>query len=233
MTVMRLPFIAFALILTGCASGARQPAESTVATTVDPASFRLASTEQATAYRIGPSDKLAIRVLQVPDLSFDEIFVDAAGYLQMPLVGALKASGLTPEALADAIAAKLAANYMRDPQVMVSVSEAAGQKVTIDGAVTKPGVYEMQGRTTLLQAVAMAEGATRVADLRSVAVFRHSGAQPTVAVFDMQAIRGGQAVDPVLLGDDVVVVDTSRLSARTQDLLQALPALSSFFFYTR
>lgn len=230
---MRLSAIALVIALSGCASNARQPAAMDVAATVDPASFQAVSAEQGAAYRIGPSDKLAVRVLQVPDLSFEEIFVDASGYLQMPLVGSVKASGLTTAELAGEIASKLSASYMRDPQVMVTVSEAAAQKVTIDGAVTKPGVYEMRGRTTLLQAIAMAEGATRIADLRSVAVFRNSGPQPTVAVFDMQAIRGGQASDPVLLGDDVVVVDTSRLSARMQDLLQALPALSSFFYYTR
>lgn len=230
---MRVVLIALAFLISGCASGARQPAAAGVAANIDPSSFRAATAEQGSAYRIGPSDKLALRVLQVPDLSFDEIFVDAAGYLQLPLVGSVKASGRTTTELSNEIALKLGETYMRDPQVMITVSEAAAQKITVDGAVTKPGTYEMRGRTTLLQAVAMAEGTTRIADLRSIAVFRSSGDQPSVAVFDLQAIRSGQAVDPVVLGDDVIVVDTSRMSARMQDLLQALPAVASFFYYAQ
>ena len=112
----------------------------------------------------------------------------------------------------------------------MTVSEAASQKITVDGAVTKPGVYKMNGRTTLMQAVAMAEGPTRVADLESVAVFRTSGGRRMVAVFDLRAIRGGHAQDPVLFGDDVVVVDTSRLNANIRDALQALPGLAVFAY---
>lgn len=230
---MRMPSIILALLVSGCASGGRPPAAVDVATTLDPASFQVASLEQGSVYRIGPSDKLAVRVLQVPELSFDEIFVDAGGFLQMPLVGPIRASGLTANELAAELAAKLGSSFMWNPQVMVTVVEAAAQKVTVDGAVTRPGVYEMQGRTTLLQAVAMAEGATRTAALDSVAVFRRLGDDSAVAVFDLEAIRSGQAIDPVILGDDVVVVDTSRLSARLQDAIQAAPALATFFFYLR
>lgn len=49
-----------------------------------------------------------------------------------------------------------------------------------------------------------------------------------VAVFDLSAIRRGEMADPVMLGDDVVVVDTSRLSARYRDIIEILPALSVF-----
>jgi hypothetical protein len=99
--------------------------------------------------------------------------------------------------------------------------------------VTKPGVYKMQGDVSLLQAIAMAEGPTRIADLKSVAVFRTVRDRSMVAVFDLRAIRSGQAADPSVLGDDVIVVDTSQMSARMQDLLQALPALASFFYYAQ
>ena len=77
----------------------------------------------------------------------------------------------------------------------------------------------------------MAKGATRVADLESVAVFRTVEGRRMVAVFDLAAIRGGLAADPVLQGDDVVVVDTSRLSAVLRDVLAAAPAFASFFYY--
>jgi polysaccharide biosynthesis/export protein len=126
------------------------------------------------------------------------------------------------------IAGRLGTQYLRNPQVSVVVLEAASQKITIDGAVTKPGVYEMRGTTSLLQAVAMAEGPTRVADLSKVAVFRTVDGQRSVALFDLGAIRQGRADDPAVRGDDIIVVDTSRMSAFMRDVIAALPGLSVF-----
>jgi polysaccharide export outer membrane protein len=188
------------------------------------------SAAQAPGYRIGPSDKLSLTVFQVQDLSFEEIFVDASGNLQLPLLGSVAAEGLTPAELSQELERRFGERYLRDPRVSVSVIEAASQKITVDGAVTKPGVYEMRGRTTLLQAVAMAEGGTRIANLKRVAVFRNDGGERMVAVFDLVAIRRGDAADPFVQGDDVVVVDTSRLSARYRDLIEALPGLAAFTY---
>lgn len=225
------PLIALAIVLTGCASGERQVAAPGIAETVD--SWRFSGASGATDeenFLIGPADKLSVRVLQVPDLSFEEIFVDAAGHIQMPLMGPVRAAGRTPQELSTEIQNRLGERYLRNPQVSVTVLEAASQKVTVDGAVKKPGVYEMRGRTTLLQAVAMAEGATNIASLDSVAVFRIVDGRRMVAVFDLGAIRGGQSADPVVYGDDIIVVDTSRLSAGIREVLQALPGLA-FFAY--
>ncbi|RZJ01620.1 MAG: polysaccharide export protein [Brevundimonas sp.] len=182
-------------------------------------------------YIIGNQDKLDVRVFRVEDLSFKELVVDAGGNIQLPLIGTIPASGRTAQQLADDIARALGDRYVRNPQVSVSVMEAASQKVTVDGAVTKPGVYVMQGRTSLLQAVAMAEGPSRVADLSKVAVFRNRDGQRTVAVFDLAAIRSGQAEDPMVLGDDVVVVDTSRLNVVLRNVVEALPAFAIFRNY--
>ena len=182
-------------------------------------------------YRIGASDLLKLSVFQVEALSFDEIRVDAGGQLQLPVIGAVTAQGLTAQELSREIERRLGDRYLRNPSVSVTVMEAASQKITVDGAVTKAGVYTMRGRTTLLQAIAMAEGATRTADLRSVAVFRTQGEQRSVAVFDVSALRAGQMADPILRGDDVVVVDTNRLSAAMRDIIAALPALGVFGYY--
>lgn len=223
-----LLFLAAASVA-GC--GTRGPAGFSSAGAIDPQQFMTASSEsEVSGYRIGPSDKLSLRVFQVEDLSFEEIFVDASGKLQLPLLGSVQAAGLTPAELSADLERRLGERYLRDPRVSVSVSEAANQKITVDGAVTKPGVYEMRGRTTLLQAVAMAEGGNRIADLRKVAVFRSAEGRPMVAVFDLAAIRRGEAVDPVVLGDDVVVVDTSRLSARYRDVIEFLPGLGVFAY---
>lgn len=70
-----------------------------------------------------------------------------------------------------------------------------------------------------------------IADLESVAVFRSVDSRRMVAVFDLKAIRNGEAEDPVVRGDDVVVVDTSRLNAAMREVLAALPGLAVFRFF--
>ena len=184
---------------------------------------------------IGVLDRLNVIVFLVPDLTFvgdNAIRVDASGLIEMPLIGSLQAAGRTTTELGSDIRTRLGSRYLQNPQVTVRVAEAGNQKITVDGAVTEPGVYETKGQTTLLQAVAMARGATRVADLQSVAVFRTVENRRMVAIFDLAAIRGGLAADPVLQGDDIVVVDTSRLNAVMRDILAAAPAFASFFYYT-
>jgi polysaccharide export outer membrane protein len=227
MRALSLVLTASALLLAAC-GGPRM--DVTQMTAAQPVSLDQAHAVAATPheYRIGVGDKLAIRVFQVPDLSFDELVVDTSGNLQMPLIGAVRAADRTSSELSTDIAQRLSAQYLRNPQVTVTVAEAASQKITVDGAVTKPGVYEMRGTTSLLQAVAMAEGPSRVADLTKVAVFRTVDGQRSVALFDLQAIRQGRADDPIVRGDDIIVVDASRLNSAMREIVGALPALSIF-----
>ncbi|MBU2167309.1 MAG: polysaccharide export protein [Alphaproteobacteria bacterium] len=226
---MRIVLLLISILALGACTSSGGRTEGSISTDSLLASTS-ASGSSSQDYRIGANDLLRINVFRVPDLSFDEIRVDASGVIQMPLIGTVQAESLTPDELGESLAARLGAQYLRNPQVTVTVLEAASQKITVDGAVTQPGVYEMQGRTTLLQAVAMARGPVTEADLRSVVVFRTIDGQRQFAVFDLAAIRAGEAPDPVVLGDDVIVVDASRLSAALQQAVRALPALAVFRF---
>jgi polysaccharide export outer membrane protein len=225
--ILPLLLIATASLLAACGGPRMDVSQMTAARPTDLQTAEVSATPQ-TEYQIGVGDKLAVRVFQVPDLSFDELTVDTSGNIQMPLIGAVRAAGLTSGQLSTEVAERLSVRHLRDPQVTVTVTEAASQKITVDGAVTKPGVYTMRGSTTLLQAVAMAEGPSRVADLTKVAVFRTINGQRSVALFDLAAIRQGRAEDPTVLGDDVIVVDTSRMNAAMREIVGALPALSIF-----
>lgn len=227
MRALSLVLIASATLLAACGGSKMDISQMTAARSVDLQTARISSAPQS-EYQIGVGDKLSVRVFQVPDLSFDELTVDTSGDLQMPLIGAVRATGRTAGELSTDIATRLGSQYLRDPQVTVTIIEAASQKITVDGAVTKPGVYTMRGSTSLLQAVAMAEGPSRVADLTKVAVFRTIDGQRSVALFDLAAIRQGRAEDPRVLGDDIVVVDTSRMSSAMREIISALPALSVF-----
>lgn len=215
------------LVLASCAGNSAAPEPRAVGPVVYP----MPSSAVAVEYTIGTGDVLDVVVFQVPGLSKEDVLVDSAGDIQLPLIGAIRAAGLTAPRLAEDIRGRLDRQYLRDPSVSVSVTEAASQKVSVDGSVVDPGVFEMKGPTTLMQAVAMAKGPTRFAELRRVAVFRTIDATPMVAVYDLSAIRRGDAGDPQVLANDVVVVDGSARSAWMRDLLTVLPSLALFTQY--
>lgn len=177
-------------------------------------------------YVIGPEDKLRIRVFQVKDMSFDDEQVDASGDIELPLIGKVTAAGLTTEQLEQELARRLGERYLQSPQVSVSVTEGASQKVTVEGEVKNPGVFKIQGRTTLMQAVAMAGGPDDQADLHKVAVMRVQNGVRKVAVCDYDAIRKGRAGDPVIDGNDDVVVDGSAAKTIWANMMKTLPMFS-------
>lgn len=181
-------------------------------------------------YVIGPLDKLSVTVFQVPDLSLKGAQVDAAGRITFPLIGEVQASGRTARQLSADIGAELAKGYLQSPEVTVVVDEAASQKVTVEGAVVQPGMFNLSGPTSLLQAIAMARGPDKTADLRKVAIFRTIQGKRAAAVFDLKAIREGKAEDPQVYGNDIVVVQGSDSRGIWQEVLRAVPLIGVFKF---
>ncbi len=175
-------------------------------------------------YRIGPFDKLAVRVFGVPELS-QTVQVDGGGRISLPLAGSIDASGKSPDELAREIAARLGERYVRNPQVTVNLEETVSQVVTVDGQVREPGLYPVIGRMTLMRAIATAKGATEFARLQDVVVFRTVGQRDMIALYNLQAIRRGLYPDPEIFANDVVVVGDSPGRRLFQQFLQAAPLL--------
>lgn len=172
-----------------------------------------ASTSQVSSagfseYEISPQDTLNVAVFDVPQLS-QTVQVDNAGNIALPLLGTVQAAGRTTRQLSQEIAAALNAKYVKDPVVTVTLKDAASQKVTVDGEVTQPGVYEIQPHATLTQAVALAHGPDPVADIHHVSIVRNTSAGRVITVYDLDDIHDGKIVDPALHANDEVVVDTS------------------------
>jgi polysaccharide export outer membrane protein len=178
-------------------------------------------------YRIGPQDLIEISVFQIPDLS-RTVRVNSSGQISLPLIGVLQAGGQTVQELEKTIATRLEAKYLQNPQVTAFVKEYTSQRITVEGAVTKPGIYPIQGRTSLLQAIAMAEGVNSLANLQGIVIFRQVSGKKMGARFDLKAIRNGDAEDPVLYGDDVIVVDQSGSKTALRRFLEAMPILNVF-----
>ncbi|MDG4550513.1 MAG: polysaccharide export protein [Candidatus Contendobacter sp.] len=182
-------------------------------------------------YRIGPQDLLKIDVFGVEALSKRSVRVNASGQISLPLIGALQAGGLTAEQLAADIAARLAKDYLQNPQVIIFIEEFTSQRVTVTGAVRTPNVFPLKGRTTLLQVVAQAGGATSVANLGAVRILRSEpdGTRKTLE-YDLAAIQNGAAPDPEVRGEDVVQVETSALKEAAK---QATEFILPFWIFAR
>lgn len=179
-------------------------------------------------YRIGPLDELEITVFQEPELSAKKIQVDASGNIALPLVGSVSAGGKTSTELGHELETLFDAKYLRDSQVTVTVSSSVSQKVSVQGEVAQPGVYQINGPTTLLDVISMAKGETEIATLKQVVVFRTIGSQRMGAVFDVASIRRGAAPDPVIHGNDLVVVGVSSAKKFWRNVVSASPLLNIF-----
>ena len=181
-------------------------------------------------YRVGAQDLLEISVFQVNDLN-RTVRVNSNGEISLPLIGVVQAGGNTVEELEALIAQKLSGEYLQAPQVSVFVKEFTSQCVTLEGAIAKPGIYPITGRTSLLQALAMGGGPTDLANLEGVVVFRMVDGKKMAAVFDLKQIRGGNVEDPQIYGDDIVVIDQSGARTGLRRILETLPVFNMFRVY--
>jgi len=108
-------------------------------------------------YILGPDDQIVAHALEADELSDKPVRIDAAGYLHLPMVGRLKAGGLTVEQLENDLAARLKV-YVKSPEVSVAVVEFRRQPVSVIGSVRNPGVQQTQGRKTLVEMLSLAGG---------------------------------------------------------------------------
>ena len=90
------------------------------------------------AYKIGPMDVLEISVFKVEELS-KTLQVSSIGTINVPLIGERPAAGRTAREIEKDLTDKWGAKYLQDPQVTVFVKEYNSQRVTVEGAVEKPG----------------------------------------------------------------------------------------------
>src|SRR5262249_8409559 len=173
------------------------------------------------AATIGPQDVLDITVFQVPELS-KTLKVRETGTINFPLLCEIIAAGKTPEELQRELTAKLAADYLQHPVVTVLVKESNSQRVTISGAIDKPGIYPIKGPTSLMEIVAQSGGFKDESD-STVLILREKGRSRIPARYDVSEIQAGRAQDPLLQANDVVVAGTSAIKQTFNTILKALP----------
>lgn len=221
--------LVIATLLTGCET--THPSDALPSGESAYGVFAPPSDAAAMDYRLGPFDELTVTVFQEPDLSVRNIPVDASGNISLPLIGDVRASGKTANELSREIASRFNVRYLRDAQVLVTVTASESQHITIEGNVNSPGVYEISGSQTLLQAIAQAKSPNATAKLDQIVVFRYVEGQRMGAVFDLKAIREGKAEDPALRGGDIVVVGYSAIKGAFRTFLQSAPVIGLFRYF--
>jgi polysaccharide export outer membrane protein len=121
-------------------------------------SLSLTSKRSATRdYRIGPEDLLEISLYEDEKLN-KTVRVSSQGDISLPLLGVLKVEGLTAVQLEREIRDLLSEKLYQNPHVSVFIKEYRSQRISVIGAVEKPGVYDVIGQKTVLEGLALAGG---------------------------------------------------------------------------
>lgn len=151
---------------------------------------------QPADYLLGPADKVRVTVYGEPSLS-GEFFISGSGVMSLPLIGEIKAGGMTLGQFQMAVQAALSDGYLKDPRVNAEVL--TFRPFYILGEVEKPGTYPYTSGLTVLNAVATAGGFTYRADKRTVWI-KHNGETsevkgeltPSIVVAPGDTIRIGE-----------------------------------------
>ncbi len=121
----------------------------------------LAQEALTTEYRIGPKDLLEVSVFGEENMKNLVVRVSEDGKITFPLLGEVDVNGLTKGEVERKITLLLAEKYLQNPQVTVFIKEYLSKRVSVLGAVERPGTFELLGRQTLLQVISQSGGLTR------------------------------------------------------------------------
>jgi polysaccharide export outer membrane protein len=155
-------------------------------------------------YRLAIGDKLRVEVYKDSQLS-QSLQVRPDGRITLPLIGDVRAAGLTPTELRDQIATSLK-EYVTNPVVTVIVVETVAPSVFIMGEVNNPGSIPMNGPMTIMQALAMAGGFKDFANTKNIRVLRKTSRGVQTLPFNYKDAAKGEGELVMLAPGDTIIV---------------------------
>lgn len=167
----------------------------------------LAAAQNGGSYQIGSGDILEIVTWKEPDLSRESIMVRTDGYISFPLLGDVRAAGLTPTDLKRGIEAGLK-SYVSNPEVTVTVVTSGSQRFYILGEVVNTGEYPLVKHLTVLQAFALAGGFTQWASKDEIILLRKENGKDVTIRVDYKSIADGENLSQnvKIKADDTIIV---------------------------
>jgi polysaccharide export outer membrane protein len=170
--------------------------------------------EASADYVVGPEDVLSITSYDQIDLS-GKFAIEADGTLAYPMIGRVKAGGLTMRQVEAELKRRLKSEgFFRDPQLTVAVDQYKSQKIFVVGEVRNPGAYPLSGNVTLIEALARAGSTLPTASGEAVIVHATSSAsaapdtdlQNVVRVNLRELEKGALSQNTMLRGGDTIFV---------------------------
>lgn len=157
-------------------------------------------------YLLGAEDLLEVLVWKNESLS-RTTFIRPDGKISLPLIGDLQAAGLTSAQLRDSIKERLR-EYKETPEVSIIVREINSFSVFVMGEVARPGKLQLRSETTLLQALSLAGGFTKFADVNNILLLRRENGRETRLQINYKKIVAGKVPggDVLLQRGDTIVV---------------------------
>jgi polysaccharide biosynthesis/export protein len=164
-------------------------------------------------YRIQLGDTLDIKFFYNFELN-DQVIVRPDGFISLQLVHDVKAAGLTPSELTQALLEQYG-NLLAQPEVAVIVRSFTANKVYVDGEVTAPGAHDVFGPMTLRQSIALAGGLKDTAKTDEIIIIRRRmNEKPLILTANLKKLNIGEDLDqdvPVV-PSDIVYVPRSHIA---------------------
>ncbi len=161
-------------------------------------------------YVIGAEDVLRITVWDNADLTVN-VRVGLDGYITYKYIGRVKASGLNSSELSGMIAEKLSEGYINDPQVNVQIATYRSKEIFIIGEVNRPGTYYLTKRTTIVEAISMAQGPKSDADSDVIIVRKEKvGKVKNITVNLRKALEGDLTQNIMVLDGDSIFLSKAK-----------------------
>ena len=161
---------------------------------------------QLDGYLINAGDQLEISVWKEPDLQ-RQVLVRPDGAFSFPLAGNILAIGRTAEDVEAELIARLL-RYIPEIVLTVTVTNVSGNQIYVIGQVDRPGAFVMNPVVDVVQALALAGGATPFASLKNIRILRRENGVQRAIEFDYTAVSNGRSLaqNILLKSGDVVVV---------------------------
>jgi len=177
---------------------------------VDPAYEALVDSQHTVPEtgELGPDDVIAIRVFNEEEMS-GEFTVAGDGTINYPYLGRVKAKGRTCAELEARIAEGLKDGYLKEPNVSCSIDEYNSKRIYVLGEVKEPGSYPYKSNLSIVEAFALAGGATNRAATNKTKLTREVDGQDVQVQVPMQEIVEGRRKNLRVLPGDVVYVPES------------------------
>lgn len=192
--------------------------------------------EEKTEYTIGVGDEIEVKLPFNAEFS-DRVTVGPDGRFTLPLIGEVRAEGRTVPDLTAELDRRFSQD-LRSPRVQVAIRNYVSSRFFVGGEVTKPGVYPLQGRIGLIEAIIVANGngSPDTARMSQVVLIRRSrDGQPMMRTVDLTNLIRGSENDVPLQPSDVVFVPKSTIAELNQFMDQFVTRMIPFqrsFIYT-